>query len=58
MVISVCICVYWNKISISGIMDAELLLAQILLRTLIVPGGVGKYVNVGVRTIIFFSLLL
>lgn len=39
-------------------MDAELLLAQILLRTLIVPGGVGKYVNVGVRTIIFFSLLL
>lgn len=39
-------------------MDARLSLAQILLKILIVPSGMGEYVNVGVgNAVIFYSNL-
>lgn len=38
-------------------MDARLSLAQILLKILIVPSGMGEYVNVGVGNAVSFSIL-
>lgn len=56
MAILICICVFWNKIPLSAITDARLLLAHILLRTHSFQQD-GEYIKVGGESIVFSSLL-